>query len=277
MKKKLTLVVTCVVLVAAMVIGGTLAYFTDKTEDAVNTFTAGNVKIALNEQRRGKTGLEAFEQNKVLNPGTDSDGNAVSKIVSVTNTGDNDAWVWVDMLIPSYLLDSKNPVDQTYNALHFQEYGAFSQRYWKTYGPTSSASAPVRDHIMALNEETGKYEVIVENMVQVSENTVWTDWEKVSTETNTEAGVEYTILRTKMVGTLPSGKISLPCLCQVYMDWRVTSDGTNYTMVTDKDNNTRQFPVSNTWEVVMRTYAIQADGIANVDKAVEFYNNNGNA
>lgn len=46
MKKKLTLVVTCIVLVAAMVIGGTLAYFTD-TKTAENTFTVGDVKIKL--------------------------------------------------------------------------------------------------------------------------------------------------------------------------------------------------------------------------------------
>lgn len=50
MKKKLTLVVTCVVLVAAMVIGGTLAYFTD-TKEAKNTFTIGNVKIELLESQ----------------------------------------------------------------------------------------------------------------------------------------------------------------------------------------------------------------------------------
>lgn len=50
MKKKLTLVVTCVVLVAAMVIGGTLAYFTD-TKEATNTFTVGNVKIELLESQ----------------------------------------------------------------------------------------------------------------------------------------------------------------------------------------------------------------------------------
>ena len=54
MKKKLTLVVTCVVLVAAMVIGGTLAYFTD-TKSAENTFTVGNVKIEL---------LDMFVKNK---------------------------------------------------------------------------------------------------------------------------------------------------------------------------------------------------------------------
>ena len=48
MKKKITLVATSVLLVAALVIGGTLAYFTD-TEEATNTFTVGNVDITLTE------------------------------------------------------------------------------------------------------------------------------------------------------------------------------------------------------------------------------------
>ena len=81
MKKKLTLVVTCIVLVAAMVIGGTLAYFTD-TDKATNTFTVGNVKIDLIEQQKGEKGLEAFMQGKTLVPGKSNDGNAVSKIAT---------------------------------------------------------------------------------------------------------------------------------------------------------------------------------------------------
>lgn len=266
MKKKLTLVVTCVVLVAAMVIGGTLAYFTD-TKSATNTFTTGNVKIDLIEQERGKDGLQNFTPDKVLNPGTQTDGNAVSKIVTVKNTGKNAAWVWVDLLIPSDLLDDANPVDQSKNALHFNEYGAFNQRYWETYQPTGDTSAPVVDKIMAKNAE-GNYEVIVEDMVQVSADTVWTDW--VAAGTDTINGVEYTILRTKMVGTLGAGQITLPCLRQLYMDWRVTSDGTNYTLPNGKTR-----AVSATWDVVVRAYAIQANGIASVDAAVTAYANNG--
>lgn len=49
MKKKTILVAAiAVMLVAALVVGGTLAYFTD-TKDAKNTFTVGNVKIELYE------------------------------------------------------------------------------------------------------------------------------------------------------------------------------------------------------------------------------------
>ena len=49
MKKKTILVAAiAVMLVAALVVGGTLAYFTD-TKSADNTFTVGNVKIDLLE------------------------------------------------------------------------------------------------------------------------------------------------------------------------------------------------------------------------------------
>lgn len=50
MKKKTILVAAiAVMLVAALVVGGTLAYFTDKSDAKVNTFTVGNVKIDLTE------------------------------------------------------------------------------------------------------------------------------------------------------------------------------------------------------------------------------------
>ena len=67
MKKKLTLVVTCIVLVAAMVIGGTLAYFTD-TKDATNTFTVGNVQIKLIESRFHREGNDNSGDTSIPDP-----------------------------------------------------------------------------------------------------------------------------------------------------------------------------------------------------------------
>ena len=48
MKKKITAIFLCVALVAIAVVGASLAYFTD-TKSATNTFTVGNVKIELLE------------------------------------------------------------------------------------------------------------------------------------------------------------------------------------------------------------------------------------
>lgn len=52
MKKKTILVAAiAVMLVAALVVGGTLAYFTDKTDAKQNTFTVGSVGINLTEDK----------------------------------------------------------------------------------------------------------------------------------------------------------------------------------------------------------------------------------
>ena len=66
MKKKTILVAAiAVMLVAALVVGGTLAYFTDK-DNATNTFTVGNVNIELLESQyhRVNAGISS-EQSKV--------------------------------------------------------------------------------------------------------------------------------------------------------------------------------------------------------------------
>lgn len=109
MKKKITLVVTCIVLVAAMVIGGTLAYFTD-TKTANNTFTMGNVKIALDE-----TNVKDPEGDRVTSNEYDVyPGQTVTKDPIVHNTGKNGAYIratvnvynWMN-LVAAYYPDFK--------------------------------------------------------------------------------------------------------------------------------------------------------------------------
>ena len=130
MKKKLTLVVTCIVLVAAMVIGGTLAYFTD-TKNATNTFAVGNVSIDLIEQQRGENGLVPFEQGKKLYPivgsaqgekdeyGMPIAKNYVDKMVTIENTGSEKAYIRAYFAIPSALDDGYETFNAGMNVLHF--------------------------------------------------------------------------------------------------------------------------------------------------------------
>ena len=133
MKKKTILVAAiAVMLVAALVVGGTLAYFTDK-DDATNTFTTGGVKIQLDEKQVNKEGtaLEDFKQGQVLYPivgsaqgEKDSFGqpvakNYVDKIVTVTNTGKSDAYVRAYFAIPSALDDGYETFNAGLNVLHF--------------------------------------------------------------------------------------------------------------------------------------------------------------
>ena len=260
MKKKITAIFLCVALVAIAIVGASLAYFTD-TDNAKNTFTVGNVKIDLIEQQKGENGLEPFESGKTLLPGT-SDKNAVSKIVTVENTGANDAWVWVDLKIPAYLVSNEYPTNanESKNALHWNSYGCFNVEYnsGNYWGLAISDGIVDADH-----------NVTDPNMVAV-EDGLWYDYQFVGKETidNTE----YVVIRTKMQNKLPAGRISLPCLAQVYMDWRVVTneDGTQFILPAGDPISTDA-----SWEIIVNAYAIQADGFDSVDDAIAAYATNG--
>lgn len=96
-----------------------------------NVFTVGNVKIELNEQQRGENGLEDFTNGKKLYPivgsaqgekdeyGLPVAKNYVDKIVTVENTGSEDAYVRAYFAIPSALDDGYDTFNAGLNVLHF--------------------------------------------------------------------------------------------------------------------------------------------------------------
>ncbi|MEF9916515.1 MAG: TasA family protein [Lachnospiraceae bacterium] len=104
-RKKITAGILATALIGTLVIGGTLAYFSQKTEEKTNTFTMGNgITGKLTEpqwDQKGKTLAENFT------PGLE-----IPKDPQITNTtaGDkvSDAWVAVKI---SYPKDVKNFVD----------------------------------------------------------------------------------------------------------------------------------------------------------------------
>lgn len=84
MKKKILSVTLALALAAVAVIGGTLAYFTDK-DQADNVFTVGNVGIDLTEPNwEGEGSKDAPEAYP---------GEALAKDPTVTNDGKNPAFV----------------------------------------------------------------------------------------------------------------------------------------------------------------------------------------
>ena len=138
MKKKLTAIFLCVALAAIAVVGASLAYFTD-TKSATNTFTVGNVKIDLIESRYHREGNDNSGDTSIPDPTntasgmkyvtdghkafTDDEikadaetykneylavkgqnmvpGRGVAKCPYVVNTGANDAYIRIRVLIPS--------------------------------------------------------------------------------------------------------------------------------------------------------------------------------
>ena len=269
MKKKIVTSCLVVALLVVGIVGASLAYFTDQ-DNATNTFTVGNVDIDLIESNavKDKTLPDDFTQGKTLMPGTQTDGNAVSKIVTVKNTGENDAYVWVDIKVPEALVSADfktGHTDESKNALHWNSYGYFSGAYEDKY-----KTSPLNDGI--INE---KGEIQITGMVTDIEKYQWTDFTYVEQKDGYKDG--YVVLRAKMAKTLPAGKTSLPALRQVYMDWRVTT-GTD-----EQGNAIYNLPDGTTvpqagtkWEVKVQAYAIQADGFETIDKAIAAFNDNGN-
>ena len=138
MKKKLTALCLCVALLAVAVVGASLAYFTD-TDKATNTFTVGNVSIKLIESQFHRTGNDNSGDTSVPDPTekaagmefipdnwtifTDEEiredattyqdeylavkgenmvpGRNVVKCPYVINTGANDAYVRIRVMIPA--------------------------------------------------------------------------------------------------------------------------------------------------------------------------------
>ena len=107
MKKKIV-AMCATVAIAALAVGGTLAYFTDK-DSATNVFTTGNVDIVLNE---------TFDADDAkLMPGID-----IEKKVAVANKGSEKAYVRVHIAFPS-MLDSGSEDEPQFaaynNTLHW--------------------------------------------------------------------------------------------------------------------------------------------------------------
>lgn len=136
MKKKIIALCLVVILALTAIGGATLAYFTD-TDQATNTFTVGKVTIDLIEQQRkededGKktTELEDFKNGKLFpivgsaqgdkdDLGMPVAANYVDKMITVKNTGSEDAWVRVYFAIPSILDDGVETFNAGLNILHF--------------------------------------------------------------------------------------------------------------------------------------------------------------
>ena len=137
MKKKITAIFLCVALLAIAIVGASLAYFTD-TDSATNTFTVGNVKIDLIESKLHRQGSGSSGDTTIPTPSqtasgmkyvsngatifTDDEikadaanysayitergknmvpGKNIAKSPYVINTGANDAFIRIRVMIPS--------------------------------------------------------------------------------------------------------------------------------------------------------------------------------
>ena len=95
MNKKKIIVAIIVLAIVVSIVGGMLAYFTNTTQEVTNTFTVGdNVSITLTEPTW--TSLGQYQAQGM------SIGNTVSKDPTVTNVGENNAYVFLKVDVPTY-------------------------------------------------------------------------------------------------------------------------------------------------------------------------------
>lgn len=249
--KKVLLMCTAYVLVAALAIGGTIAYLTD-TDSDVNVMTVGNVSIRQNEQQRvEKDGeftseLEDFEQGKILMPVTypgdrtadtvkiggyelefsDNEANYVDKIVSVTNTGKSDAYVRTLVAVPTGGADwEPDPVSANNCWLHWNMLKGYNAHWTLNTTP---------DFI----EIDGKGYYV---------------WEFVHT------------------AALQSGKTTFPVIKGFYMDQKVDHDDNGFYM-TYADGTTKRIEdvaVGDSLNVLVLTQAVQAAGFDSAATALD--------
>ena len=178
MKKKLTAIFLCIALVAIAIVGASMAYFTD-TKEATNTFTVGNVKINLIESRfhregndnSGDTipdptetasgmkyvtdGHQAFTDEEIKTDAakyTDYIGNrgqnmvpgrGVAKCPYVVNTGNNDAYIRIRVMVPA---DANN------DYVNVEEGGVITNQWCSTSINSGEFQKGARDGYPVINE-----------------------------------------------------------------------------------------------------------------------------
>jgi len=105
MKKKILAIALAVALLA-IVVSGSLAYFTAQ-DKVTNTFTVGSVKIEIyeNEEATEEDVIEFGKLVPVVNTADPADDESyLEKVVDVKNIGNNDAYIRTHIAIPTALV-----------------------------------------------------------------------------------------------------------------------------------------------------------------------------
>lgn len=241
MKKKILSIclVACFAIMA--IAGASLAYLTDD-DQATNTFTIGNVKIELNEQQRNDDGtaLEEFEQNKELLPivgsaqgekdqfGMPVAENYQDKIITVKNTGKNNAYVRVIVAFPTAL--EEDPAKPAQNIIHFNTGNRFLA--------------------------DGSYEAGVKEENADSKN--WTEKFEGAYEID---GIMYNLYSYTYANSIASGiETASACVVGFYVDQNANVVEVDGKPMFEKNGEVIDFDLTNGIKVPVFAQAIQADG-----------------
>ena len=215
MKKKVIAICLCVALAAVAVVGASLAYFTD-TKSATNTFTVGNVKIDLIESRYHRQGYNSTNDSDIPAPDKTASGmdyiangatiysndeikadaenyldyitkrgenmvpgKKIAKSPYVINTGANDAYVRIRVMIPSdanrdYWQARSGGVIKSQFCTTAITSGEFMHNDKTTYNPFIDASG--RGYVDENGVKYDVYTFIRNEPLKPGEMTEWNVW-----------------------------------------------------------------------------------------------------
>ncbi len=245
------------VLVAALAIGGTVAYLQDDDSD-VNVMTLGNVSIEQHEYERA-TNTDGSYEIKEIDGVTSyvlkdfTQGKALLPIVGDPNEpGNSPAYAgWDDTIVRMTQVDS-------YGYMNVFA-GKNAQDKFVTVENTGKTDAYVRT-LVAI--ECGSGDV---NLIGSSYHSNWSKNAvgKVEIDENTYYVYEYIYKGASdgsrhVGGVLPAGETSYPSLCQVYLK----SAATNEDMEKLDGNG------NGTLDILVVSQAVQAAGFANAEAAL---------
>lgn len=246
--KKVVASTAAVLGIAAIVAGGTIAYFTDK-DTATNTFTVGNVDITLKETDFDGNNIVSSNVGQLM-PGS-AKTTAVAKNASVkVENGSSDSYVWVELLIPAPLYQSKTETNENNNALHVNQFLDYLTKYDGQRSSNKNA-----EHMRTVGGYTPDWQWSI--LKYIDQVTV--------TDEQTGATTEYARLRTTHKDVVVATQTTSPAINQFYMDDDVYYDKTNDVYMIPADGKatttTSWVPYDGKWEVIVNAYAIQAAGI----------------
>lgn len=152
MKKKIMTISLVVALAAIAIVGGTLAYFTDKTETKTNTFAVGNVKIYLNEP----SWVES--DTHTLMPGVTYDKDPTITV----DENSQDCYVFLDMHFNKYsslfwVMAADASADEDIKFTIFDEKGKLLDEYKNAEGVFSTT-----EFLAAMKENKDVFQQIVD-------------------------------------------------------------------------------------------------------------------
>ena len=246
MKKKITAIFLCVALVAIAIVGASLAYFTD-TDAATNTFTVGNVKIDLIESKLHRQGSGSSGDTTIPTPSqtasgmkyvsngatifTDDEikadaanysayitergknmvpGKNIAKSPYVINTGANEAFIRIRVMIPSdanrdYWQARSGGVIESQFCTTAITSGEFMHNDKTTYNPFIDASG--KGYIDENNVGYDVYTFIRTEPLKPGEMTEWNVWNYVgiadeATSANVQKAIDKGAILVSEDGTM---------------------------------------------------------------------------